>query len=449
MAQPGALAAPTIPAAVNGVLDLSGMTDVEVHIPVYGDFSALDQIVLHFDDVRIPVAGPPKARDPGSIISVGVQPAQLSNGESELYYVAVDAAQNITTSEVGHVTVVNAQANRLPAPTFPAYLKGFALRKQVLTGGGVNVRVKIATLQAGDQIRLSWVGYFESGEVAPDAAGVLLDRPVADADLRQGYIDAWAGMSMVLAVGPYGSGVASFVVLRGPAESQVQIGVSRPGRLTLSDDVVFLLAAATSGVSVRLPDVRPNLRPANRLWVGGPPHTDVTVSVDRGAMFDVTPPVSRMQVRTDVRGLAVLDVYLEGPCDGDVTCTITVDVVSDDGGTITAASTTTTFSRNFRIGPTGSVFGSSPDFAVADGVDDCMVCVFTSSVMRSVPVSVSGGALICGYSNTYKSTTYKDYSCTISIVCAIHGPVGVTVGDNNTAYANFSIDFRNSPFSPT
>lgn len=369
----------------------------------------------------------------------------MVDGNVDVRYEALDVARNFAISETTSFTVENAPYISFPAPFFPDYPRADPTRQQIMVDGGVLIEIGVELLKPDDLITLTWSGYSDLGELMPDASRVLLNRNVNADDFAASEIVVWADMSTVLASGPDGTGVARYSILRGPPGEQVLAGLSRPARLLVRQGADFLLAAVTSGATVRL-DQRPYLGPANRMWLGAHPFTEIAVTLTGGnAMFDVVPPADSAHVVTDVRGLAQIDIFVNGPSQADISTSAGAQLLPPFKPLTSVV--TSVFSRSYLSSADGSILYSCRDFLISNGDDQGSVWVSSPSVFTNIPVSVSGSALINGYGNpAYQSLTNLDCSCTINIVNLVEEQTNVGLGDTGTG-AQFTIQCKKTPFS--
>lgn len=478
------LAAPTLPQARNGALDMNGVGDsVQVCVARYTDYRISDSFIVLLDGAPAPFVPPPD--DAGGDITLLVPAWAFSNGSLAVCYGVADAAGNGALSPPTVVEVSGATSTWLPPPVFPDFSSGRATFQDVARAGGVLVRAPCADLRDGDSIIVTWQGYTGAWAPVPDAMRVLLSRPVTAADLAAGHIDAMAKMGDVLAAGDGGHCVARYVIhrpgVRGPGAVQASIpekpacafasgqalatdhlvagnpdggsqprgdgvwesgaGISRAALLQLTVGEPFILASATSGAPFRTPD-RPWLAPANRVWILAPPFHAVTLSVDAGIRFAASDS-DTLSVVTDAAGLAVADICQQGPSPTWVDCNVTAVDVDAGGG---AASVVSRFPGRYLVDQTGAMSYGCRATAIAGGNDVCQISVVLPITMADVAVAASGSALVNGYEATGVIEVHLDQTCTISITNDVAEVSTITLGDGVNCHAQIDVAFILTPF---
>lgn len=433
---------PVIPGLVGGVLDVAGLDFIFVKIPFYTNYSPCDRLTLHMGELSIPVPSAQKMPSAGGFVEVKVPVAGLANGRCFVSFTAEDLAGNAIESIDYRIDIVNGPGGHLKSPYFPEYPNARASRADILRAGGALVAISTENLRVGDLVTMSWTGFFESRSVAVESLRTLVHRSITAADVAGGRIEVWLELSAILATGPYGQGVAHYEVLRDAGGQGVLTLVSGPGALGLVEEGDFLLLGATSGAVVS------SLRqtyvvPANRLWLGSSPYSEVVVSADNGAVFVGSDSASRVTVNTGVTGLVALDLSCGTTGHNDTACTISAQLLGSENAV--SVKTTSVFVAGLLASEDGAFAYAARDFALADGIDLCEIYLSAPQLMPTVPVTAAGGALVCGYASSHLYMVNDDQSLTVSISSMVEGKMAVKIGNDDHNF-QYLVDFRKSPF---
>lgn len=455
------LAAPILPQAQDGVLDVANVGGVvQVRVPRYTDYRSNDSFIVLQDDAPAPTASPSDV-DRGEDITLTVPAWAFSDGPLTLRYSVTDAAGNGALSPPMQVVVSGAASVWLEPPTFPDFGAAVATSQEVARAGGVTVRAPCNALKVGEGITMMWEGYTNIWTPVRDMARVLLSRQVTAADMAAGYIDAFAGMADVLAAGDGGHCVARYfinqpegvseavaaaapaAVPRAPGGVDAVSGISRPAVLLLDAAEPFILASATSGAPYRTKE-RPHLAPANRVWIATQPRRTILLSVDQGVVF-ADNDSDELMLRTDDAGLATADIYylLRGGKPAPVTCRVTV---VDDEADALVVRVASTFAGAYRVDSSGLMVYGCRATAVAGANDFCQISVVMPIALRTVDVTASGSALVRGYDGFVRSLTHNDNTCTITITNDVAETAIITL-DSEECHADIQVIFNRTPFS--
>lgn len=416
-----ALISPEFPQATNGVINAQACLDgIIFRINQYIGMKPGDVIRAFFG--RTPSS--PKVvpyRDPlPPINDISFAWNEFPNGLYDVWYTVEDTFHNIGTSPISKVQIINSPGNDFPAPIFPDAENGILFISSVIEQDGTNIGAFCNGMSFGDKVTFYWSGKTSEGVNLTDAFYQASTIEIKQKQIDINFVETQIPAQYILPLGGGGEGTGYYEVLKSGTSSPWP-SQSLPAQVKLQySDIDWVTINATQGAPVRNSVSLPYLNPSNTVSVFGRPGLSVTASVTENATINGTVITSTV-VTLDVNGMGSFEVYMNQ----DNYKTTTVSIYSPFA-TEPLVTTEMVFSR-YRIGAGGLDGYGFTTGAPTDGKTPCSVYMFAEVGARSIAVSVTGSALINGWTQSLNIPVHQDGTATLNIVNQYAETVRVTL----------------------
>jgi hypothetical protein len=408
------LTPPELPQAVGGVIDVSKITgDIIVQVDKYIGMKHGDRLVGYFGTIR----GQPQIvpYEPETLpVSMPLPFSHyLPNGSYEVYYTAEDLLNNLSTSPSVPVTIINSLPGVYPPPVFPYAVDDVITYRSIVGHRGTLIRARYSQIQAGDQVTFHWSGTDVDGNFIPASVYTSPPVTVTATDLSNGYVETLIPQQYILVLGDGGIGTG-YYVLKPNAGSGQYTSASASVTISWRDLYTTTVSTTSEAPPVDTADY-PYLKPCNRVTVFGQPGLVVSAAVSQGAI--INNGLATAQITLDSNGLGRFTVSSQQ------LGTVAVDVYAPFG----AADPQYMTFQSYAVGTAGIYGYRGNTGAPSDGFTPCSVYLRANTGVTSVDASVTGSALINGWTQSGTFPVHKDGTATLNIIDDVAETVTLTL----------------------
>jgi hypothetical protein len=300
-----------------------------------------------------------------------------------------------------------------PPPEFPDAIDGIIYYNSIIGRGGTRIRARYNGIQAGDQVTFHWSGTDVDGNFVPASVFTSPPIPVTALDQTNGYVETLIPKEYILVLGDGGVGTG-YYVLQVAGDGQY---TSASASVTISwEDLYTIGMNVTTDAPIVDNATYPYLNPYNRVSVFGRPGLVLTAAVGQVAVIDGS--MSTALVTLDKSGV--------GSCRVSTKLTGAVNVSVYSRLQPQPAVQSMTF-QPYYVGTVGIHGYRASTGAPNDGYTPCSVYIIADSGVTSVEASVTGSALINGWTQSGTFPVHKDGTATLNVIDDIAEIVTLTL----------------------